>query len=454
MKLLSKFKNRYNNITYKVYETKNGIKVLHLDNPATIDFDFAIVFKAGSSFELKEKVPKGTAHFLEHMLLNPNEEFRSKEEIDMFEQGSKSRPTIDINATTTRKNIYFTSHTNRKGTKRALKRVESIISFSKKIFAPQLEKERGIILAEKSRKPRKEKDSSLLSLEFLFKDNQEEFSYDILGEASDIKKITIDDLERYYNSRFVSGNCVFAIQSNGTLDKEMVEEIERIAKKIPSGKADIPRVVKLSNQWRVGAFNDDRANGIYISFSYFEEQPKKTDYKEYAIKYITFRLLHWLAFDILREKKSLIYDFSTAFIVGLSYHYDIRGFNFTTEKEKFENTLSELYTILYTDSYAFLDSKKGKLWFNDAISLYLFPRSIRFNSDLAEDTSTALLEDIEIFNANLSVREAKTITIEDIKKYLTVLINTPPHIWAEGDMQEEELIKIVNNSLFGKKFGS
>ena len=92
MKLISQFKNRFNNITYSTYECNTGIKVLHLNNPATIDFDFAIIFNAGSSYEDMEKVPHGTAHFLEHMLLNPNGIYKDKEEIDKFEQGNKERP--------------------------------------------------------------------------------------------------------------------------------------------------------------------------------------------------------------------------------------------------------------------------------------------------------------------------------------------------------------------------
>jgi predicted Zn-dependent peptidase len=155
MKLLSQFVNKYNNITYKTYELDNGIKLLHLDNPATIDFDFAIIFKAGTSFEMKEQVPKGTAHFLEHMLLNPNSTFKTKEEVDRFEQGSKDRPAIYSNGYTTRKNIFFTCHSNEQGAIRVIERLGSIIEFPKRKFSNMMEKERGIILAEKSRKPKK-----------------------------------------------------------------------------------------------------------------------------------------------------------------------------------------------------------------------------------------------------------------------------------------------------------
>ena len=57
MKLKYKFKNKYHNITYNVYETENGIKVLYLDNPATVDFDFAILLKQVHHLKQKRMYP-------------------------------------------------------------------------------------------------------------------------------------------------------------------------------------------------------------------------------------------------------------------------------------------------------------------------------------------------------------------------------------------------------------
>jgi predicted Zn-dependent peptidase len=452
MKLKYKFKNKYHNITYNVYETENGIKVLYLDNPVTVDFDFAILFKAGTSFETKENVPNGTAHFLEHMLLNPNSTFKTKEEIDKFEQGSKTRPALDINASTTRKNIYITSHTNQKGYLRSMERVESILEFPKRKFASQMEKERGIILAEKSRKLKKEKDPFFQSLIFLFNNEQKEFTYDILGEEEDIKRISINDLEKYFKSRFVTGNCVFAIQAKGEMNSKVKSRLEQISKKIPYGIEDIPNKPMLKNRWKVGCFNDNRANGVSFSLMYFNDAEEKIDYKLDVVQFLTSKLLAWLAFDVLREKKSLIYSFSPFKAGDLSFYYDISGFSFTTEQSKVLDTLNELYTLMHDYTFHFLKTKKGREWFDDAISRFIFPRSIKFSSDLAESDASSLIEDKEIFNDNKSVKAAKAIVIEDIQEYLKEMINIPPHIWIEGNINKKEIIEIVNKSLFGKRF--
>lgn len=451
MKLISQFKNRYNNITYKTYETQNGIKVVHLDNPATIDFNFTILFKAGSCYETKEGVPHGTAHFLEHMLFNPNGIFKNKSEIDRFEQGSIDKPDIYTNANTTRKNIYFTCNSNEKGYLRVLERLEYLLTFSKKRFSTQMEKERGIILAEKSRKLKKEKDPYLLSLDFFFKNIQEEFTYDVLGEIEDIKKITVDDLEKYYSNRFVTGNCVFAIQSKGELKHSVVKKLEEISKKVKHSKTDNFRDIEIKNRYRVGTFTDDRTNGINISFIYFDKVEKKTDYKKFATEYIYGRLIDWLAFDILREKLSLIYDFSVFRAGGLAYGYDTSGFRFVSEKEKVKKTLEELHFLLYTKAFTFLKSKKGKEWFDDVISTYIFPRTTKFNEELAEGAATSFLEGTDIFNTNISIREAKKIMISDIKKYLEERLRTPPHIWVESDMSEKEMRDLIKESPFEKE---
>ncbi|MGI6423607.1 MAG: M16 family metallopeptidase [Candidatus Dojkabacteria bacterium] len=452
MKLISQFHNKYNNITYREYISDNGIKILHLDNPATIDFDFAIIFKAGCSFEDRERVPHGTAHFLEHMLLNPNSIFKSKIQIDRFEQGDKKRPSIYTNGYTTRKNIYFTCHANEKADMRILERMSSILTFSKKKFANQIEKERGIILAEKSRKPKREKDNYLMSLEFLFKGIQDEFAYDVLGEEKDIKEIDIDHLEKYFVSRFNTGNCTIAIQSRGVLKKRVEREIEQMTKQIPEGKTDIPREVLIKNRWRVGTFKEEKVSGINISFIYFNKLDKKIDYRRYAIEYIYYQLLRWLTFDILREKRSLIYDFSTFRNENLSYGSSMDGFRFTTEASKISEMLEELYTLLHTTSFLFLKSKRGREWFNDVISTYIFPRSTKFNEELAENAASSLLEDAEIYNANIAVEEGKKIKIADIEQYLTKRINTPPHIWIEADMKKKEMEDIIQQSSFAKEF--
>ena len=454
MKLISQFKNKYNNITYNTYQLRNGMKVVHLDNPATVNFDFALIHKAGSAYEKEENVPNGTAHYLEHMLLNPNATFKTKDEINRFEQGGIDRPTIFINAFTNRKYIVFTGNGHQDGKKRIIERLGSIYQFPKKKFNSQLEKERGIILAEKSRKLKKENDNYLMSLDFLFKGIQDEFTGDVLGEVEDIKNISIDNLETYYKSKITFNNTVLSIQSNGEIDKETEKILEEISEKLPKIEVKKDRDIKLENRYRVGSFTDRRENGVSIAFIYFKKDTSKIDYNIRLREYLFAKLLDWLSFEILREKKSLIYSFAPFRNWNNSFEYILYGYKFTTEKEKIGLTIQEFYKVLYEESFKFLKTKKGKEWFEDALSTYIYPKTAVYDDTLAEGIATTVIENGEIFNYNKAVKQAKKIKIGEIREYLTNHLDIPPHIWIDGNISKKEVSNILKSSSFEKRFNT
>jgi len=452
MKLIEEFKNEYDNITYKIYETPNGVKVIHLDNPSTINFDFSVIHLAGSFFERSQKVPFGTAHFLEHMLLNPNSHYKDQDQINKFEQGSLKRPAININGHTNKKSIVFEGHANQEGSQRILERFEKIYDFPKEKFMTLLEKEKNVILAEKSRKVKKEENNGLMYLDFMFKNIVDEFTGDTLGEIEDIKSITIDDLERYYKEQILSKKSVISIQSNGVLNKDIEQKIDTLSEIFTSNpKVDL-RAFDLKNKWKVGVFRDKRANGVTIYFDYINKRGKKMDYEKNVLSYICSKLLSWLSFNILREKKGLIYNFSRDKTSNLCFKYDIYSYSFTTEKEKIGKTLEEYYNLIYSDTFKFLNSKKGIEWFEDVISDYIFPTTTVYDPDRAEYVAFGIIEDEELFNYNKAVEFAKQLSINDLKKYIEDEFEIPPHIWIEGDMSKRELKEIVNSSLFSKRF--
>ena len=167
---------------------------------------------------------------------------------------------------------------------------------------------------------------------------------------------------------------------------------------------------------------------------------------------ISGRLIAWLAFDVLREKKRLIYDFAPFRVNSLTYNSFFYGFRFVTEKEKIKDMLEGLYILLNEDIFKFLNSKRGKERFDDTISSYIFPLTTIYNDSEAENCATTLLEKDTVFNGNISVREAKKIllkdVIEDIKQWLSI----PPHIWIEGDMLEDNMLNIFKGSNFEERF--
>jgi len=130
------------------------------------------------------------------------------------------------------------------------------------------------------------------------------------------------------------------------------------------------------------------------------------------------------------------------------------GYRFTTEKEKIATAIEEYYKLIYEDSYKFLKSKKGREWFEDAISTYIYPKTASYDETLGEGIAPSLIEDEDIFNYNIAVREAKKIKIEDMKEFLQERSQIPPHIWIEGDMSKSELKRVVEESSFTQRFES
>jgi hypothetical protein len=328
-----------------------------------------------------------------------------------------------------------------------------MLDFSKEIYEKQMEKERGIIIAVRSRKSKKEKNAYLQSLGYLFKDIPE-LQGEVLGEVEDIKKISIDDLERYFNERFVTGNTIIALQTEDNISKELENQLEDLASKIKSGKEDPFREYELKNKFDVDIYSDDRATGTFISFIYFLKEPYKTNYKSDITQKAVFSLIDWIGFNILREEKSLVYDFSSFKNLSNTFYYSTNGIKFTTSNENISNMLDELYILLYEYSFKFLDSDKGKEWFDDFLSNHIYPRTTKFNSETAERESIGLLECETLFNENLLIEEAKNLTMKDVKEYLKEILEIPTHIWIESDQKKEDLEKIVRDSKLAKKFST
>jgi predicted Zn-dependent peptidase len=453
MKLKSEFKNKYSKIHYRIYELDNGIAVIHLENPTTIDFDFSIVARAGSFYETKESVPKGTAHFLEHMFFNPNTYYKTKSNFEKFEAGNRQRPRIYINAGTTRKNIYLTGHSNHQGSSRVVERVANLIDFPKGEFTKFLEKEREVILAEKSGQKKQGKNPMEESIRFLLEDSAPEFVYSPVGEIGEIKKVTLEDLHKYFIKRFTTGNTIFAIQENVSPSPSLKKKLEEVSKRFVSQKADEYPGLELENRFKIGFFYDDTLTGVNAYLFYFEKEEKDFDYKYAATKDISYELINKLAFDILREKEGLIYNLSTFERKAYTFGYNIQGISFISEIGKFSKTLESLHTILEKDIFEFLNSQRGKDWFLDVLSTFIYPRTVPYNSKLTEDVSSTYLERGEVFNNNIYVKEAKKVTVEDVKRFLRKRFNTPPHIWLESGGKKKELEKVVKDSSFGKRFG-
>ena len=452
MKLLQEFQNRYNNITYSLFELESGAKLIHLLNPATVNFDFRLMHKAGNIYEDQTKVQHGTAHLLEHLLTGPNSTFKTKESIHKYEEGNDKKPALMTNAHTGYKCLTFDGFTHEDGTERFLYRIESEIEFSKDKISKELANEKKIVIAERSRQPQTEKDPFLQRLIYLQGKELEEFTYNRIGEIDKIPNISIDDLELFFNSRIIGGIPLFSIQSRALPSKSVIKIIEGLCERYSMKPlADIPNP-KLNNKLDIGYYYDDKATGTVLELNYFDKTEPGIDYAKEAKRGILNSMIRRAAFEILREQMGIVYG-SESFIENwYTIGHDIKGLKFVVDNTRFGEILDKLDAFIFTDIEKFISSTKGDRWLKHIISKYIFPNTIEYDQNLPYEVGMDYWETGTIYNHNLYTEEVQKLTQDQVIEHLHELQKTPPHIWVESNLPEEEITKTVKQSNLWKRY--
>ncbi|MDD3661950.1 MAG: hypothetical protein PHG63_02685, partial [Candidatus Dojkabacteria bacterium] len=285
MKPINEWFDSEYNITNRVYRFENGVELLHSQNPATKDFVFSSVLHAGAAFESMMGVPDGTAHFLEHLFIEPNTRFKTKHMIDRFEYGDRSRPSLYVNAATSVKYLYLYGSCNEKGRDRLLERMDSILDYPDNWFEKYMRKERSVILAEHSHMYKREKDPDFQLVRFLIGKDLPHLTKRVIGEVDDIKQITPDDLRRFRSGLFLPKNTVFAVHSSGELSVKVRQDLERMADRFGNSDVEVfPPDEQLENRFDLRSFRDSREEGVSMSLNYFFEKTKTVDYPRRVLR--------------------------------------------------------------------------------------------------------------------------------------------------------------------------
>lgn len=452
MKLLQEFKNEYNNIKYSLYELDCGLKLIHLLNPTTVNFDFYSIQRAGCIYENTEKIPHGSAHLLEHMLCNPNTTFRTQDDIYKFLEGNKNRPSLNMNAGTSYKHMDLRGSSNIKGADRILERIDSMVDFPYSKFKKSFANEKKIVIAERSRRPKLEKDNFIQRMIFLQGEIYPEFTYNIIGEPEEIESIELKNLQNYFFSRFLTKDTIFSIQTNDKLSKHIIAKLEKIGAKYINEPAPALERKTLANKLDLGYYYDEKATGTTIDFEYFDQTDKGYDYKKESVEDVLNSVIRRIGKIILREKKGLIYGLQVFHEDWFTVYHNVECLRFIVENSRVEELLTNLDSFMFVEIEKFIKSPKGTRWINNVLSNYIYPTTIIYDSELTYDVASNYSEYGEIYNYNLYVEEVKKITKVDLLKELKKLQSTPPHIWIESNLPKKEIERIVKGSSIWKRF--
>jgi len=198
-------------------ELGNGLRCAVYEQPDTEVVELRIYVKTGSVYE-QEYPGSGISHFLEHLTAEGPTEKRSKKEVDeLIEKFGNA-----FNAYTSASHTCYHITTIRKYYKEALDLLAELV-FENKITKEAFKRERGVITRE-IEKSLEEPGRYLhqLTSENIYKVLPAK--YPVIGYLELFKKITMEDIKKYYVKKYAVNNSVVVI-GGGVNRKEAVDYI-------------------------------------------------------------------------------------------------------------------------------------------------------------------------------------------------------------------------------------
>lgn len=195
------------NTNYKTIEyiLDNGLKVLLYNYPGSHSATFMVWYKAGSRNEVQGKT--GLAHFLEHLSFKKTDFFKAGQIVAEITRNGGA-----FNAYTSRD---FTSYYETFATHKLelAMMIESQRMHNLILDEKDREREVGVILSELE----KSLDNPYSALETAVRNKAYEkhpYKNPIIGWEEDIKSITIEDLQDFYNRFYTPNNATIVIVGN------------------------------------------------------------------------------------------------------------------------------------------------------------------------------------------------------------------------------------------------
>lgn len=443
------------NITNNIYELENGSKIVESINPGSVESYVSFIFPSGHILEDKLKLPKGTLHFLEHILAgNPNKIFTDKKSLDSYVMGSLNHPQIFTNAYTGVRYLRFVGYSHYKGLDRLIKYLSAKLDYPLDRISEFIEKERSIILTEILRKEKKEISPNMNFDKFFFGDLYplvEEYG---IGNEETIKNITVEDLVRCYKEVMTSDNLIITIQHPKKLSSKTFKQLEQVSNSLSNGKPFKFKPKNFTNSFKYKAFSKKDYNGVFVSINRFRPSTKDVDYKRSVLNFFYRKLIGEITYRDIREAKNLLYSWSS---IIEPQSFDLLNYNFNAQVrlEKLEELLEELFNMFEFNIYKFLDSDDSDQWFESEKSLYIYQLNKNYNSEYAENIGCDISADFEPeFHFSESIKVAKDLKKEDLKKYFNEITSIQPGFWFVSESPDQEIEDIFKKSKFYKKYTS
>lgn len=200
---------------YKIKKLDNGLRVLFFPVEHAKSVAMYVTAKVGSRYE--DQKNNGIAHFLEHLMfkgtkVRPSTEIISKE-LDSIGASYNAFTAKDRTA------YHISAH------KKHLAKINDILADmyqNSLLDKKEMEQEKGVIVEEIHMYD----DNPLMKIEdlaedLLFGDNP--LGWDIAGSEENIKKMTIEDINKFYNNYYIPANTFVVV--TGDFDEVEAEKL-------------------------------------------------------------------------------------------------------------------------------------------------------------------------------------------------------------------------------------
>jgi hypothetical protein len=122
------------------------------------------------------------------------------------------------------------------------------------------------------------------------------------------------------------------------------------------------------------------------------------------------------------------------------------------QPSNFSKVLKAVEKMIGKKIKSFLKSKQGEIWFESAISAYIFPRNIPYKTNYAERKGLPLIEDAEVLQLDKAVQAALKIDIDDVIVFVQDFFKKEPLFWLESDSEGNEFVDTLKQSKLYNRF--
>lgn len=457
-KLIKKWKDKIDNISNYHYQYPNGVPLVVSIDESSNETCITAYSKAGAIYETKYNVPQGIAHFLEHMLLNPNKKFKSFKDINNFKYGNKERSSIYTNGFTSLPDVEFVCISDKTAFSRMVEFMKNIIDYPEERFSEFIENERNIIHAELSDMVQIEKDVGLISLNFI-RGEIPIYNRRVIGTHESIDQINIEHLKKYKKVLFNNLNLGFSVYTPSKLNKEEWNNLNQFVCTVPNREKNYEiKMIDIPIKRKKDYFNYNNdlleEDNVFISINLDFKYYLNLEYKATTIKRIVNRMIAKLIEDYLREDQGLVYSVETIG-TALTWNYGVIGLKISCGYRYLEKVINDLDLIIYDEFEDYLRSSDADYVLDSLLSEFIYPITPVFNIYYANELLYDVFHGYELgYDADVASNEAKTIKMVDILKFYKKYVQKKkPAIWIESKSKEQGIIEIMKDSKITRRFG-